>query len=49
VGQERPALSYGEAQHFTEPAQEYTLLDYLHEVEHMNQRVLGWSRPSRKR
>lgn len=26
--------------HFTQPAQEYTMLDYLHEVEHMNERVL---------
>ena len=25
---------------FTQPAQEYTMLDYLHEVEHMNERVL---------
>lgn len=26
--------------HFEQPAQEYTMLDYLHEVEHMNERVL---------
>ncbi len=26
--------------HFTQPAQEYATLDYLHEVEHMNERVL---------
>jgi transposase len=26
--------------HFTQAAQEYTMLDYLHEVEHMNERVL---------
>jgi transposase len=26
--------------HFAQPAQEFTLLDYLHEVEHMNERVL---------
>ncbi len=26
--------------HFPQPAQEFTMLDYLHEVEHMNERVL---------
>ena len=25
--------------HFEQPAQEYTLLDYLHEVEHMTDRI----------
>jgi len=25
--------------HFEQPAQEYTLLDYLHEVEHMADRI----------
>ena len=25
--------------HFEQPAQEYTLLDYLHEVEHMGDRI----------
>lgn len=25
--------------HFEQPAQEYTLLDYLHEVEHMDDRI----------
>jgi transposase len=30
--------------HFTQPAQEYTMLDYLHEVEHLNERVLRLER-----
>jgi transposase len=25
---------------FTQPAQEYAMLDYLHEVEHMSERML---------
>jgi transposase len=35
-----PYLAWVRKLHFTQPAQEYAMLDYLHEVEHMNERVL---------